>query len=90
MFRAMRLVFDEEQAREMAENWSAIPEKIRRGEAIGWALAEGSYVLLSLLGGDTAKRVEDEYLARLSLEARERFELQREQIRASLENDGKL
>ena len=90
MFRALCLALPEEQALEMAHHWAALPEKIETGEAIGWSLAEGTFILLSLLGGDTAKRVESEYVVGLTEEARAEFERQREAMRLALEEDGKL
>jgi hypothetical protein len=90
LFRAIRLALPEDQAREMARHWAAIPEMIAEGEAIGWGLAEGTYIFLSLLGGETAKRVEEEYLVGLSDERLAEFNRQREEIRRGLEEDGKL
>ena len=90
MFRAMRLVVPEDQAREMARHWASLPDQIERGDAIGWGLADGTYIVLSLLGGETAKRVEKLYVSRLSREARARFEQQLGAIRARLEDEGRL
>lgn len=85
IYRAHRLLGDEKTARDLADGWAELAEKLESGEAIGWGLADGSLALLSLME-DTAERVW-EHMSGRTPSQREEFEALREAMRWKIEEE---